>query len=270
MQQAIENGDFLLQYQPRVHLATGAIVGAEALIRWQHPVFGLQPPDRFLPAAEQTGLILDIGEWGLRRAARFAAALNRARSLPLPLSVNLSRVHFRRRDLPRTLQRIVIESGIDPSWLTLDLTESIFADPTAEMLDTLHRLRDLGFGISIDDFGTGASSIRHLGTFPLTEIKVDRSFVAGIDGNEYNRAVMESVLRIGAALDVAVTAEGIEARPERMKLVELGCPFGQGYLFSPPLDEDVFAELAEVSPLLPVQSPRDLTGHSLPLGRDAA
>ncbi|HEX4260528.1 MAG TPA: EAL domain-containing protein, partial [Acetobacteraceae bacterium] len=243
LQQAIEDGDLRLHFQPKVDLATGAIVGAEALARWEHRLFGIQPPSRFIPVAEQSGLIAELGEWVLRRSARFAAALNQGRATPLPISVNVSPLQFRRGDLVRALERISLESGIRPQWLTLELTETVLAESSPERLATLQRLRDAGFGISIDDFGTGYSSLAYLRSFPVSEIKIDRSFVSQFGATRYNRAIIEAVLKIGASLDAAVCAEGIETEAERQRLLEMGCRLGQGYLFSRPVEERALLEL---------------------------
>jgi PAS domain S-box-containing protein/diguanylate cyclase (GGDEF)-like protein len=251
MRQAVANGDFLLHVQPKVHLPSGRIIGGEALVRWQHPVFGLQPPARFIPAAEQSSLIVDIGEFVLRRAARFAVAVNRGRKDPVNFAVNVSQAQFRARDMAGTMQRVMLESGADPSWLTLELTESIFADPSGELGATLRRLRDAGFGISIDDFGTGYSSLRYLRSFPVTEIKVDRSFVSGIEGNACNRAIVEAILKLGSALGASVTAEGIETETERGILAGIGCEWAQGMLFSMPVEEAEFARLVRDHGTLP-------------------
>jgi PAS domain S-box-containing protein/diguanylate cyclase (GGDEF)-like protein len=241
--QAVEHGDFSVHFQPKVRLRDGRIVGAEALVRWQHPVFGEQLPGRFIATAEQTGLIVDIGELVLRRTARVAAALNRGRRDKLNFAVNVSQVQFMSRDMSAAMNRITLESGIDPSWLVLELTESIFADPSRELVGTLRRLRDAGFGISIDDFGTGYSSLRYLRSFPVSEIKIDRSFIAGVEGNDYNRAIVEAILRVGGALGATVVAEGVETETERAALASLGCEYAQGHLFGPASEEAAFAAM---------------------------
>ena len=257
MHQAVANGDFLLHYQPKVHLPTGRVVGAEALLRWRHPLFGMQPPARFIAAAEQSSLIRDLGEIALKKAARFAVAVNRDREVPLEISIKVSQVQFRGRGFSQVLQRLVLESGADPSWLTLELTETVFAAPSGEFAAGLRRLRNMGFGISIDDFGTGYSSLRYLRSFPMTEIKVDRGFVQNIELNAYNQAIMEAILKVGAALDVTVTAEGIESVAERDMLLALGCQIGQGFLLSHPLEETDFLALVRAGGVLPPATGRD-------------
>jgi EAL domain-containing protein (putative c-di-GMP-specific phosphodiesterase class I) len=160
-------------------------------------------------------------------------------------------VQLRRRDMAKLVQRVLIEAGADPSWIILELTESIFADVSPEMVAHFQRLRDLGVGVSIDDFGTGYSSLKYLGSFPVSEIKLDRSFVAGLDANPYNRTIVEAVLKVGTDLDLGVTAEGVETGAECAQLVTLGCRTAQGYLFSRPVDEPGFLALANRPSLLP-------------------
>ena len=255
LQQAVQNGDFVLHYQPKVRMSDGQIVGAEALVRWQHPLFGLQPPSRFIGVAEQTGMIVDIGEWVLEEASRFAAQVNRDREVPLSVAINVSQAQFRRDDIVARLQQAVASSGALASWMTLELTESIYADASPHMLETLTRLREVGFGLAIDDFGTGYSSLRYLARFPLTEIKIDRCFVTGIEKDVINRTIVEAILSMGAAKQVLVTAEGVQSEAERAVLSDLGCPMGQGYLFSIPLAEDDFLWMLKDCHALPV--PRD-------------
>lgn len=261
LQQAVVNGDFSLHYQPKVDLGSGVLVGAEALIRWCHPVFGSQLPDRFIGIAEETGLILDMGEWAMRSVARFACQINRGRSEPLSLAVNVSPVQFANREMVALVEDVLYESGADPSWLTLELTESLCAESSPEMISTLRRLRELGCGVSIDDFGTGYSSLRYLETFPLSEIKIDRSFVKDLHQGRFKRVVVEAVIKVGMQLQAVVTAEGLETIAEMTALRELGCPYGQGYLFGAAIPSDEFAALARentASPLFAQKLPAKL------------
>ena len=180
LQRAILAKELVYYYQPQVDLVSGKIVGAEALIRWQHALFGLQPPGRFIGLAEETGLIVDISTSGLWDVAHFATELNRDRPEPICLSFNVSSIELTHGDMVTLVCRILNETGADPAWLTLELTESLLTDDSPEMLTIFHRLRDIGIGLSIDDFGTGYSSLRCIERFPLTEIKIDRSFVSGL------------------------------------------------------------------------------------------
>ena len=241
LQRALSADEFIYHYQPQIDIASGAIVGAEALVRWQHALFGLQLPARFIGLAEQTGLILDIGGWGLRDVARFAVETNRHRARHLGFSFNVSSIELTHRDMVSFVRRVIDETGADPRWLTLELTESLLADDSPEMLSIFERLRELGIGLSIDDFGTGYSSLRYLERFPLTEIKIDRSFVCGLPHSQTKRVIVEAVIKLGAELGVRVVGEGVEQETERAMLVAMGCTIAQGYLFSPPLPADVFS-----------------------------
>ncbi len=241
LQQALANSEFVMQYQPKVDIDTGAVVGAEALMRWRHPVFGVQAPSRFIAAAEETGLILELGHWGLSAVADFARRLNVGRERPLNLAVNVSRIQFAHADMPALLRSVVRQSGVDPAWLTIELTESTLADNQKGIVSALRDIRSMGFGLAIDDFGTGYSSLRYLQDFPVSEIKLDRGFISGLQHSGFNRTVVESVVKIGREMGASVTAEGIETQAEHDILKTLGCPFGQGFLFGEPMDAEAFA-----------------------------
>jgi PAS domain S-box-containing protein/diguanylate cyclase (GGDEF)-like protein len=243
LQRAISADEFIYHYQPQVDLGSGEIVGAEALVRWRHPLFGLQQPARFIGLAEETGLILDIGASGLRDVARFAVDINRDRAKHLCFSFNVSSIELTHRDAASLVRSVIDETGADPTWLTLELTESLLAEDSPEMLSIFHRLREFGIGLSIDDFGTGYSSLRYLERFPLTEIKIDRSFVAGLPHSAAKRVIVDAVIKLGAELGVRVIGEGVERQTERDMLVAMGCSLAQGNLFSPPLPADEFSAI---------------------------
>ena len=244
LRRALSAEELIYHYQPQVDLASGRIVGAEALVRWQHPLFGLQLPARFIGLAEETGLILDMGTSGLWDVARFAVDLNRGRIEPLSLSFNVSSIELTHRDTVSLVRRVLDETGANPAWLTLELTESLLTDDSPEVLSIFHRLRALGIGLSIDDFGTGYSSLRCLERFPLTEIKIDRSFVCDLTRSSVKRVIVEAVIKLGAELGVRVVGEGVEQQVERDMLTRMGCSTAQGNLFSPPLAEDKFSLMA--------------------------
>jgi diguanylate cyclase (GGDEF)-like protein len=243
LREASVEDDFVLYYQPKVAMETGAIIGVEALLRWEHPVFGLQPPERFIPIAEETGLILDIGTSALRKALSFACRLNQDRASPLFLSVNVSSIQFTHRDMLKLVETLLGETGVDPHWITLELTESVFGARSLELIAMFRRLRQMGIGLSIDDFGTGYSSLGYLDIFPLSEIKIDRSFVGNLRESSLTRVIVDAIIRIGRELNVMVTAEGVESAAEVSALRDLGCPYGQGYFFSEPLQEKEFLKL---------------------------
>ncbi|MBO6640540.1 MAG: EAL domain-containing protein [Roseitalea sp.] len=246
LQQAVANGEFLFHYQPRIDLRTGALIGAEALLRWDHGVFGLQRPDRFIELAEDTGLILDIGHWGRCEVARFAAEVNRHRKTPLHFSVNVAAIELTHRNIVASVYEAVKESSADPAWLTLELTERMLADDTPQLMATLNQLRELKVGLSVDDFGVGYSSFSYIDRFPLTEIKIDKGFVGEMSQSAAKRIIIGAVIEIGRELNLDIVAEGIETKAQRDALNAMNCPFGQGYLFGAPVEADVFKALVMV------------------------
>ncbi|MDP4576045.1 EAL domain-containing protein [Qipengyuania sp. G39] len=237
LQNARLNQELVLHYQPQFDLTSGKIVGAEALLRWDHGSFGIQPPARFIGIAEDTGAILEIGAWGLRTLATYAATVNRGRSEPIRFAFNVSVLEFMQRDMVQFVERVLAEAGCRPQWLTLELTENLMVGQPEYIRRVFGDLRQLGVGISIDDFGTGYSSLRYLEKFPISEIKIDRSFVHDVANSAAKRVIVEAVVKLGAALDIRVLAEGIETEAERGMMQALGCSFGQGYLFATPMEE---------------------------------
>ena len=237
LQTAVANEELLFHYQPQVDLGSGDLVGVEALLRWNHGAFGLQPPDRFIGVAEETGMIMEIGAWGLRTLAAHAAKVNRARLKPLPFAFNVSVIEFTRRDMVAFVERMLDETSCRAEWLTLELTENLLVPEPDEIRRSFEHLRRLGVGISIDDFGTGYSNLRYLERFPLSEIKIDRSFVHDVADSAAKRVIVESIVKLSAALNIRVVAEGIETEAERAIMRAVGCSVGQGYLFAAPMDE---------------------------------
>ena len=245
LQVAVPNQELLFHYQPQVDLGSGDIVGAEALLRWDHGAFGLQQPGRFIGVAEETGAILDIGAWGLHTLAAYAVKVNRHRRAPIRFSFNVSVVEFTRRDMVAFVEQVLGETGCRAEWLTLELTENLMVPEPDAIRRTFENLRRLGVGISIDDFGTGYSNLRYLESFPLSEIKVDRSFVHDVAHSAAKRVIAESIVKLGAALDIRVVAEGIETEGERAIMRRLGCSVGQGFLFAAPMDERAFQRVLD-------------------------
>ena len=244
LQQGIAANEFLYHYQPKIDLQTGDFVGAEALLRWRHGLFGLQSPENFVHLAEDTGLILDIGARGFRQVAAFAARVNSWRRRPLRFAINVSAIEFTHRDMAAFIADVLEETGADPSWLTLELTERLIATDSPEMLRIFREVRELGVGLSIDDFGTEYSSLRYLDRFPVTEVKIDRSFVSDLQHHAPKRIIVGAVIQLGAELGIDIVAEGIEQESDRAMLRAMNCPLGQGRLFSGPLSEEHFAVLA--------------------------
>jgi len=244
LRRAIERGELRLHYQPLVDLTTDRIVGFEALVRWQHPVRGLVPPLSFIPLAEETGLILPLGRWVLETACRQAREWRDARpgDPQLMMSVNLSARQFGQPDLVDQVVAILAETGLDSTTLELEITESVVMDQSEVGIRTLHRLRDMGVRLVLDDFGTGYSSLAYLKHLPLDTIKIDRTFVAGLDG-EADRSIVEAVIALAHGLRISVVAEGIETEAQFEILRAMGCDTGQGYLFARPLPEPDAARL---------------------------
>ncbi|MCW2349141.1 GGDEF domain-containing phosphodiesterase [Sphingobium sp. B12D2B] len=240
LQSAVSNDELLFHYQPQVDLQSGDLISAEALLRWDHGAFGLQLPGRFIAVAEETGAMMEIGAWGLRTLATYAARVNQNRRIPLRFAFNMSVMEFTRRDVVAFVEQVLNETGCKAEWLTLELTEELMAPESDDIRRSFEHMRRLGVGISIDDFGTGYSNLRYLERFPLSEIKIDRSFVREVAHNHVKHVIVESIVKLGVALDARVVAEGIETEADRVMMRTLGCSVGQGYLFAPPLDEQRF------------------------------
>ena len=236
LRRAIERGELRVHYQPLVDLTTDRIVGFEALVRWQHPVRGLVPPMAFIPLAEETGLIMPLGRWVLETACRQATKWRDARpdGPRLLMSVNLSARQFGQADLVEQVDAILTETGMDPTTLELEITESVVMDQSDVGIRTLGRLRDMGVRLVLDDFGTGYSSLSYLKHLPLDTIKIDRTFVAGLDGAA-DRSIVDAVIGLAHGLRISVVAEGIETEAQFETLRAMGCDIGQGYLFAKPL-----------------------------------
>jgi EAL domain-containing protein (putative c-di-GMP-specific phosphodiesterase class I) len=226
-----------VHYQPLVDLRSGAVVGHEALVRWEHPTRGLLGPAAFVPLAEETGLILGIGEWVLAEACRQTRAWQLARpSAPLlTVSVNLSSRQFTQPDLAATVARVLAESGLSASALELEITETIAMSDAPATGVVLRALRGLGVRLALDDFGTGYSSLAYLSEMALDAVKVDQSFVAGLSVAGANHSIIAAVSALAHGLGLEVTAEGIEQADQLAAVVALGCDRGQGYLFARPL-----------------------------------
>lgn len=242
---AVANDEFVYHFQPQVDLITGEWVGAEALIRWNHPLFGSQLPGSFIETAERSGLLLDLTERSLTTVATFARRINAHRDKALRFSANVSAGEFLQHDMAEMLERVLQLTGADPAWLTLEITESMFLSDTPGVMDAFQRLRQIGVGLSVDDFGTGFSNLRSLETFPVTEIKIDRTFVSELATRPARKVIVSAIIDLGHALGLTVVAEGVETEAQRAMLGELGCPVGQGYLFGIPTDAQTFTSNLE-------------------------
>jgi EAL domain-containing protein (putative c-di-GMP-specific phosphodiesterase class I) len=230
LRNALARDEFVVHYQTLIDINSRRVCGAEALVRWNHPERGLVPPDRFIPLAEETGLIVPLGEWVLRQACADAAHWPDT----VKLAVNLSPAQFRNSPLVEIVVGALADSGLEPSRLELEITESVLLQKHADNLTVLHRLQDLGVGIVLDDFGTGYSSLTYLRMFPFDKIKIDRSFVAELSERSDCAAIVCAITGLGRSLDIATTAEGVETRQQFELLRAAGCTQAQGYLFSRP------------------------------------
>ena len=250
LRRAIERAELRLYYQPLVDLRSGAIVGLEALLRWQHPERGIVPPLSFIPLAEETGLILPIGRWVLRTACDQVRGWQRRHPSagPLFVSVNLSAREFARADLVQDVAAILDATGLDPATLELEITESVVMDQSEASVERLRGLRALGVRLVLDDFGTGYSSLSYLRRLPLDTIKIDQSFVAGLGSDDANLPIVQAIIGLAHGLGIDVVAEGIETAEQLAWLRQLGCDRGQGYLYARPLPAAELEALLAASP----------------------
>ncbi len=232
---ALERSQFLLYYQPQVNLITGRMIGMEALLRWQHPTRGLVPPEKFVPLAEATDLIIPLGEWVLRTACAQAQQWQELSLLPLKVSVNLSGRQFKQKDLVQTIALALEDTRLNPKLLTVELTETSLIENVEATIETLQELKEMGVSISIDDFGTGYSSLSYLRRFPIDTLKIDRSFVSHLQENTHDSTIVKAVIALGQSLKLKVIAEGVETEEQMIFLRQQGCHAIQGYLYSRPL-----------------------------------
>ena len=244
---ALGKNEFVLHYQPQIDLITEQITGVEALIRWNHPVRGLVSPNDFIPVAEQNGTIVPIGQWALRTACLQNKAWQDAGLPPVRVAVNLSARQFHHPRLVENVAHILMETGLDPQWLELEITESLAVGSERKTIAILHQLRDLGIALSLDDFGTGYSSLSQLKYFPLQTLKIDRAFLHNISTNAENAAMVTGIIGLAHNLHLSVVAEGVETVAQADFLKASGCETSQGFLFSRPLPASDLALLLETS-----------------------
>lgn len=243
MRKALEREEFFLVYQPQVDARSGRIVGMEALLRWKHPDLGLLVPDRFIYLAEETGFIIPIGEWVLRTACRQNKAWQDAGLPPVRIAVNLSGKQFDQTALDESIAAILLETGLAPKWLEIEITESAIMKNAELSIATLRKLKGMGITFAIDDFGTGYSSLSYLKHFPITRLKIDRSFVRDIISNPDDAAIAEIIIAMAQTLKLDVIAEGVETRAQMEFLSFNNCVEQQGFLFSRPVPTEQFAQL---------------------------
>jgi EAL domain-containing protein (putative c-di-GMP-specific phosphodiesterase class I) len=238
---AIQHNQLVLEYQPKIDMRTALVVGAEALVRWNHPEKGMIPPDKFIPVAEETGLIVPLGEWVLGEVCGALKTLNALGMPDFVISVNLSARQLRHRNFAGCLADTLQRHGVPPHMLELEVTESQLMDNPSEAMDALAQLKALGVRLSIDDFGTGYSSLSHLQKFPVDYIKIDRSFLCEI--GEGDAVITRAIVALGHNLKLKVIAEGVETAEQLAFLRDLSCDQVQGFYFSPALPREVLQDL---------------------------
>ncbi len=243
LRRAVDNGELELYYQPQVDLADGRLIGAEALLRWNHPQDGLVPPDRFIGIAEETGLIIPIGKWVLRQACLAACEWNRDRTRPLRIAVNLSPRQFKTHDIVPAVAQVLSDTGCAAEWLELEITESLLLDDIDDVARQLDALHGLGLAISIDDFGTGYSALGYLNRLPVESIKIDRSFVRDIAERRNDAELVKAIISMAISLKLRLIAEGVEDGFQEAFLRAHGCQCGQGYLYGKPMPKPAFETL---------------------------
>jgi EAL domain-containing protein (putative c-di-GMP-specific phosphodiesterase class I) len=238
LQKALAAGEMSLYYQPQVRVS-GETTGFEALIRWHHPVRGMISPATFIPLAEESGIIIELGEWVLREACREAASWQK----PLRIAVNLSPMQFRSGNLPKLVHLVLLDSGLPAHRLELEVTEGVLIDDFDRALSILRRLKSLGVRIAMDDFGTGYSSLSYLQSFPFDKIKIDRSFISNVESNAQSAAIVRAVIGLARGLDLPVVAEGVENAAQLAFLSLEHCDEAQGFLIGRPRPIEHYADL---------------------------
>jgi diguanylate cyclase (GGDEF)-like protein/PAS domain S-box-containing protein len=248
LRRGLEQGEFVLYYQPLIELASNRIVGAEALVRWNSHDLGLVPPSRFINVAEESGLIVPLGEWVLREACHELRRWHDAGHTHLSMAVNLSAIQFRRGSVEESVMRALGEAGADPAALELELTESILLQGAEHVLATVRRLKGLGIRLSIDDFGTGYSSLAYLKRFAVDKLKIDQSFVRDLPTDPDSAAIVRAVIQMAKSLNLLVLAEGVETAATAETLRLLRCDYVQGFFFDRPMPAEQFRALIENRP----------------------
>ena len=262
LRHALEREEFVLYYQPKVNLETGAIIGAEALIRWRHPERGLVPPVQFIPVAEECGFVVPMGRWVLREACRQARIWQNGGLPSLRIAVNISTVELRAKDFVAQVRIILAQTGVQPCDLELELTETFLMQDSSSTTAVLNELKAIGVHLALDDFGTGYSSLSYVKRFPIDTLKIDQSFVRDIAIDANDASIVSAVISMGKSLHMGVVAEGVESREQLEYLQSHGCPFGQGYLFSPPVAAWEFTKLLGRSMLRASEIPGVVDLHS--------
>jgi diguanylate cyclase (GGDEF)-like protein len=241
LRKAVERGELLLQYQPVIDLETKDFIAAEALVRWNHPEFGLLAPDKFIPLADETGLIIKIGEWVLQQACMQAKIWHDSSSNPISVLVNVSAVQLGQPQLKEHVANVLSKTGLHPALLELEITESVLMQDAEASINTLHELKEMGIKIAVDDFGTGYSSLAYLKRFPIDVLKIDRTFIRDLSINSDSLAIVTAITALAKSLNLTIVAEGVETIEQLEYLCTKKCDRAQGFLISKPLNTDALA-----------------------------
>ena len=245
LRRAVERNEFVVHYQPQFDVHSRSMVGVEALVRWHHPEFGLVGPNEFIPIAEETGLIVPIGEWVLRQASLDVLAMHEHSGVPLHLAVNLSGRQFKENDIVERILAIIQETAFPPELLEIEITESMLMDISDKTLEKMNALRDAGLSLSLDDFGTGYSSMSYLKRFPISRLKIDRSFVRDVPHDADDAAIVQAIIAMGRTLKMSIVAEGVETSQQADFLRHNGCDNLQGFLLARPMPKEDLATLLQ-------------------------
>ncbi len=252
LRRAVDLDQFELHFQPKVDIATGTLVACEALLRWNHPERGMISPGVFIPIAEQSQMIAPLGDWVLRRACQYLREWRDDGLEPVRVAVNVSLIHFERRDFAQRVRTVLDQFGLAPAELALEVTESVFEGESEALLEQMHALRDMGVRLALDDFGTGYSSLAHLQRYPFDELKIDQAFVFPLLEDAFSRSIVETVMTLAQALETEVVAEGIESAAVGDQLMAMACRYGQGFYYSMPLEAEDFRWLLAQGNQLPL------------------
>lgn len=250
LRRAIEKNELYLVYQPLVDLRTGALIGSEALLRWKHPKLGLIPPMHFIPIAEETGIIHDIGRWVLQEACKQNQKWIEEGYHDLFVSVNVSAQQIQNRDFLNIIKEALTLSGMEPKHLLLELTESGMLGNIKHSIEMMKSIKELGVQVSIDDFGTGYSSLSYLKSLPINSLKIDQTFINNLDRCSVDKSIVKAIITIGSGMSVKVVAEGVETYEQLKELKELNCDYAQGYFIEKPVDKDTFERLLKTRKIL--------------------
>ncbi len=243
LRQLVQRDELELYYQPKVDMSSGQVLGAEALLRWNHPQRGLLTPDKFIGIAEDTGLILELGEWVMCDAAATAVRWNREFAPDFCVAINMSTRQFQEPDLVTDLRRILSSTGCQPNWLELELTESLVLEDSQQVQTMLEEINALGISLAIDDFGTGQASMAYLNRFSFSVLKIDKSFIHGSEDDQRKQALIKAIISVAQALDMQLVGEGVETRQQADMLLRMGCSTGQGYYYGKPMPRQQFEDL---------------------------